>query len=390
MTSTTTPPTRRPAPPSDLLHAAVPTEPAGRPDAAPRRRRARFPGPPAQSTEATSQGRPQVRWLGSEVALLERVRDHATAVGMDLVDASGDGSSAGRPAAVVIDGAALADDARPLPGPSVPLLVVMDGPEVPVAAWKRALGAGARAVITLPDGSDELLSLLAELARPRAASTLVAVTGGCGGAGASSFAARLAAAARSSGPVVLVDADPLGGGLDLLVEGVGSAGIGWADAAGLGPDDGEALREGLPRVDEVSLLAAQDHGGPDASSLSKVLSALAPLGGTVIVDLASALVPVAAEHADRVLLVVPTSDHAVRAAARRLRSWPQLDPPTQVVARRRGPLSPPEVCEDLALPLAGSFRDSPRGTVPLLDVRRGGADRAARRLLARPGAEHGS
>lgn len=390
MTSTTTPPTRRPAPSSDLLPAAVPTEPAGRPDAAPRRRRARFPAPLARPTEATGQGRPQVRWLGSEAALLERVRDHATAVGMDLVDASGDGSSAGRPAAVVIDGAALADGARPLPGPSVPLLVVMDGPDVPVAAWKRALDAGARAVITLPDGSEELLSLLAELARPRTASTLVAVTGGCGGAGASSFAARLAAAARPRGPVVLVDADPLGGGLDLLVEGVGSAGIGWADAAGLGPDDGEALREGLPRVDEVSLLVAQDHGGPDAASLSKVLSALAPLGGTVIVDLASALVPAAAEHADRLLLVVPTSDHAVRAAARRLRSWPQLDAPTQVVARRRGPLPPPEVCEDLALPLAGSFRDSPRGTVPLLDVRRGGADRAARRLLARPGAEHGS
>lgn len=386
MTSTTTPPARHPAPLADLLDAAVPTEPTGRAGAAPRRRRTRFPGPSDGPSEPTPQARPRVRWLGSDETVREQVRDHATAVGMDLADASSDGGAV----AVVIDDAALAGGEHPLPGSRAPLLVVTDGPEAPVAAWKRALSAGAQAVIALPDGSEELLSRLAALARPRAASTLVAVTGGCGGAGASSFAARLAAAARSNGPVVLVDADPWGGGLDLLVEAGGSAGIGWADAAGLGPDDGEALRAGLPRVDEVSLLVARDHVGPEASSLSKVLSALSPLGGTVVVDLAAALVPAAAEHADQLVLVVPTTDHAVRAAARRLRSWSHLEVPAQVVARRRGPLTPGEVCQDLALPLAGSFRDSPRGTVPLLDVRRRGADRAARRLMAHLCAEHSS
>jgi hypothetical protein len=50
--------------------------------------------------------------------------------------------------------------------------------------------------------------------------------------------------------------------------------------------------------------------------------------------------------------------------------------------RRGGTLTPGEVAEDLDLPLAASFRDGPRGTVPLLDVRRRGADRAARALLA--------
>ncbi|GAA1491326.1 hypothetical protein GCM10009626_40720 [Brachybacterium sacelli] len=316
----------------------------------------------------------------------EQVRDHATAVGMDLADASSESGAA----VLVIDDVALAADEHPLPGSHAPLLVVTEGSEVPVTAWKRALSAGAQAVISLPGGSEELLSRLAELARPRAVSTVVAVTGGCGGAGTSSFAARLAAAARSHGPVALVDADPLGGGLDLLVEDAGSPGIGWADAAGLGPDDGEALRAGLPRVDEVSLLVARDHVGPDVSSLSKVISALSRLGGTVVVDLAADLVPAAAEHADQLLVVVPTTDHAVRAAARRLRSWHHLEAPVQVVARRRGPLSPADICQDLALPLAGSFRDSPRGAVPLLDVRRRGADRAARHLMARLCTEHSS
>src|SRR5699024_8133982 len=123
---------RRPAPCEELLDTAAPTEPASPVGALAPRRRTRFPGSAAQTGGQTPPARPQARWLGSEAALRERVRDHATAVGMDLVDASGDGSSAGRPAAVVIDGAALADGERPLPGSPVPVLVVMDGPDVPV------------------------------------------------------------------------------------------------------------------------------------------------------------------------------------------------------------------------------------------------------------------
>ena len=156
-----------------------------------------------------------------------------------------------------------------------------------------------------------------------------------------------------------------------------------AEVAGLLTDDGEALREGLPVVDEVRMLVAGDGPGPDPGSLRPVLSALAPLGGTVVVDLGPEAVPAAAEHLHRLLVVVPATDHAVRAAARRLRSWRLPDGLAQVVVRRVGRLAPVEVAEDLALPLAAAFRDAPRGTVPLLDVRRGGADRAARALLAR-------
>lgn len=309
----------------------------------------------------------------------ELVRDHATAAGIELLDSPGDAAVR----CLVIDDVALGGDAVPAVPGRLPLLVVTSQTEVPRALWERALAAGARAVLTLPDGSEELLSQLTELARPRAASTVIAVAGGCGGAGASSFAARLAAAARPAGPVVLIDADPLGGGLDLLVEGTDADGISWEDATGLGPDDGVALRDGLPRIDEIGLLGSRAQLGPEPPALSRALSALTPLGGTVVVDLADALVPVAAEHADHLLLVVPASDHAVRAAARRLRTWRLPDTITQVVVRRRGPLAPAEVAEDLALPLAASFRDGPRGAVPLLDVRRRGADRAARRLLQR-------
>ena len=88
--------------------------------------------------------------------------------------------------------------------------------------------------------------------------------------------------------------------------------------------------------------------------------------------------------------MVPAADHAVRAAARRLRDWSAPSGLISLVVRRGGGLTPSEVAEDLALPLAAAFRDSARGTVPLLDVRRRGADRAARELLASLLAEEGS
>lgn len=376
MTSTTAPSTSSDAPFPDLPNVVIPTEPDDSSDTSPRRRSSRFPGLEKSAAALGPGSRPQVCWMGPDGPLRELVRDHAIAVGAELSTAF----AGGKTACVVVDDETLSHRDRMLGTDRAPLLVVTSQSEIPAEIWPRALAAGARAVIPLPDGSEELLSCLADLARPRSASLLLGVVGGCGGAGASSFAARLAAAFRSWGPVTLVDADPWGGGLDLLVEAPAAAGISWAETAELGPDDGEALREGLPTVDEVRLLVAQEGSGPDRSAVSRVLSALSPLGGTVVVDLHSDMVPTAAEHLDQLLVVVPATDHAVRSTTRRLRAWQLSEGLAQVVVRRGGALSGREVCEDLALPLAAAFHDSPRGTVPLLDVRRRGADRAARDL----------
>ncbi|QCR54937.1 hypothetical protein C1N80_05740 [Brachybacterium sp. SGAir0954] len=316
------------------------------------------------------------------------MRDHATAVGSPLLE---DDSAAA--ACEVLDPATL------LAGPPradrpLPLLVVVDAVDesaVPSAVWEAALAAGARAVLPLPARSDRLLAELAALSRPDDAALVVGVAGGCGGAGTSSLAARLAGAAgrsRSSGgagpegDVTLVDADPLGGGLDLLVEAPPTEGGRWREAAALRVEDGEALRESLPRVDGIRLLTSgPDGAGASAPALAGVLAALRPRGGTVVVDLGADLVPAAARQLDRLLVLVPASDHAVRAAARRLDRWDLPPGLAALVVRRRGPLAPGEVAADLGLPLAADFRDSPRGAVPLLDVRRRGADRACQELL---------
>ena len=42
---------------------------------------------------------------------------------------------------------------------------------------------------------------------------------------------------------------------------------------------------------------------------------------------------------------------------------------------------PGDIADDLGLPLLGTFRDGPASLVPLLDVRRRGADRTCEQLL---------
>lgn len=341
----------------------------------PPRRPARFPRA-APSRPDGPDSAPVVHWAGTDGTLAELVRDHATAAGITVTEDPG----AAPVLAALIDGEALEGSGGEQPPGSALVVIAPDGP-LEVATWQSALAHGALALVQLPSQSERLLSLLAELARPRRAALTIGVAGGCGGAGASSFAARLAAAGRARADVTLIDADPLGGGLDLLVEEMTTSWIGWADAAALGPDDGEALRDGLPVVDEVRLLVAGTHPGPDGAALTRALGALTSLGGIVIVDLSPALVPAALPYLDALTVVVPGTDHAVRATARRLRSWQVPVSLPRLVVRRRGPLHPSDVAEDLELPLAGSFRDSPSSVVPLLDVRRGGADRTCRQLL---------
>ena len=384
MTSTSTPSDPLASILSRQGHTPLRSESDRSPQVGPARGRSRFPLAPVPAGSAD--GTHRALWAGPDAALRELVADHATAAGLELVDEADTG-----PIAVqLMDAAALvtapgtagfrsrgASVAAGMP----PLLVVTGEQVVTTSAWRSALASGARALLQLPADSEQLLSHLSELSRPRSDSTVIGVAAGHGGAGASSFAARLAAAARPDGPVVLVDGDPLGGGLDLLVEHGGAAGVGWSDLEGLGSQDGTALREGLPVVDEVALLVAGDGPGPQASALSRALTALAPGGGTVVVDLSASLVAAAAEHLDRLLLVTTATDHAVRATARRLDIWPLPAGLVSVVVRRQGPLHPGDIAADLSLPLAAAFRDSPAGTVPLLDVRRRGADRSARVLL---------
>ena len=109
---------------------------------------------------------------------------------------------------------------------------------------------------------------------------VVGVLGGSGGVGASTFAAALA---TSAGRSVLVDTDPVGGGIDVLLGIEAVPGARWS---GLQVDGGRLdphlLDEGLPRWRDVRVLAADV--APAAQAVRQVVSAAAELG-VVVVDL---------------------------------------------------------------------------------------------------------
>lgn len=111
------------------------------------------------------------------------------------------------------------------------VLVCTGEPDPPV--WRRAVELGAERVVTLPEGESWLLDRILDVTRPGPAAPVLGVIGGRGGAGASTLAVGLAAvAARSKVHTVLVDADPLGGGLDLLVGMERERGLRWKDLSG--------------------------------------------------------------------------------------------------------------------------------------------------------------
>ena len=97
--------------------------------------------------------------------------------------------------------------------------------------WRRAVEVGAEHVVFLPDAEPWLVSSLADAAEGVVGSgRLVAVLGGRGGAGATTLTVALAlAAVRRGCRALLVDGDPLGGGIDLVLGGEQATGLRWPD-----------------------------------------------------------------------------------------------------------------------------------------------------------------
>ncbi|MFF1744803.1 septum site-determining protein Ssd [Streptomyces mirabilis] len=238
--------------------------------------------------------------------------------------------------------------------------------------WKRAVEIGADHVLMLPDGEQWLVDRIADVAEGVGRPALtVGVIGGRGGAGASTLACALAVtSAREGRRTLLVDADPLGGGLDVLLGGEAAEGLRWpAFAASRGRVGGGALEESLPELHALRVLS-WDRGDSvtiPAQAVRAVLAAARRRGGTVVVDLPRRVdegVAEALAQLDLGLLVVPADLRAV-AAAKRVASVVGMVLRDLRVAVR-GPYAPGlddrEVARLLGLPLVGEV---PAESAPL-------------------------
>jgi secretion/DNA translocation related CpaE-like protein len=204
--------------------------------------------------------------------------------------------------------------------PRRPGVVVVSSRELPPAEWAAAVEVGAERVALLPVDEAWLLARAAAAVRsPVDRGRLIVVGGSCGGAGASTVAAAVALAAAPE--VLLVDADPWGAGLDLLLGAEHADGLRWPELTGLrGRVAGDALLASLPEVAGVHVLAAS-RGVPVPvlpEAVTAVVEGVRAGGRPVVVDLARGAGEAVSEavlaDADLPVLVVPARLRAATAA----------------------------------------------------------------------------
>lgn len=269
-----------------------------------------------------------------------------------------------RAAAVVADGPAL----TVLAGRGLPArdgVLVVGGADAAPDTWRRGLGLGAQGGFVLPDEEAGLVAALSSLRRPRqAAAPMLAVVGGHGGAGTSTFAAVLArTASRSRRATVLLDADPSGAGLDLLLGAEEAPGLRWGDVTGeTGSIAGQALSAALPSVsDQLRVLTrARDDSAPlSAETALAVVDAARSVGSTVIADLGRGADPSSAgllESADLTVVVTAASVPAVAATRKLVARLEGRRCRLVVRSPSPGGLSPVQVAEAIGLPLVAGLR----------------------------------
>lgn len=256
-----------------------------------------------------------------------------------------------------------------------------------VCAWSMPLGA---AVVLLPSGAHRLTTALADAGGAGGGGRIVAVVGGSGGVGVSTCAATLAWVGAQHGlSTLLVDADPLGGGLDLLVGAERVPGWRWPRLSSAQGHLGNLTGQ-LPQVDAVDLLAMargqRDGDGPDAEQMKSVLLSATRSHQLVVVDVPRQLTAAGREalrRADRVLLVVLAQLRGVAAAQEMVAQLDDACTALSLLVRTNRPrhLAPDAVAEGLGLPLTGVLADDP--AVALAAARGEPPGRSPRGPLAR-------
>jgi secretion/DNA translocation related CpaE-like protein len=262
--------------------------------------------------------------------------------------------------------------------------------------FREALGLGAETVAGLPASETWLVELLTDVGDGGAApGVTIGVIGGSGGAGATVFAAALAQMATETGRTLLVDADPIGAGIDRVLGLEANDGIRWDSMLQTtGRLSSRALREALPRAGRLSVLTwpTDRSASLQAFAVREVLSAGRRGFDAVVVDLPrhrDAVVEETISRCDHVVLVSTLTVPGVSSAARVAHRLPETMPSRHLVTRGgRGGVTPESVSRLLRMPLLAAMSDQ-RGLDEAINLgagparsRRGALARAARSCAA--------
>jgi secretion/DNA translocation related CpaE-like protein len=236
----------------------------------------------------------------------------------------------------------------------------------PAEWWPAAVSVGAVAVCGRHE-EDRIVDLLSVALDGSGEACVVSVVGGVGGAGVSTFTAALGLAAhrRRLRPLV-IDADPLGGGLDLVLGAERVDGVRWDDFGSTrGRLDAASLAEVLPARGGISHLAwARDSARRLPGSWPAVLSAAARGFDLVAVDIPRHLGEAGAEMVGRsvlTLLVVPEEIAAVAASQQMLAEVRRCAPSIGVVSvGRPSGIGAAAVEEALGMPVIARIRPDRR------------------------------
>ncbi|MFD9957933.1 septum site-determining protein Ssd [Amycolatopsis sp. NPDC058986] len=268
------------------------------------------------------------------------------------------------------------DQAAVRAGPDLPrrggvVLICKGAPEGD--AWRHAYNSGADRIIALPDEESALAEAFADVLDGPAerAGRLIGVIGGSGGAGASVLAGAIALAAdEDPGGALLIDCDPLGGGVDLLLGLEKTEGRRWPEVQLTGRVSLPALLGDLPQHRHDGgglpvLSCGRDGPGPSAEALAAVLAAGRRAGRTVVCDLPRGFgeeEAVVVADADLVVLAVPVEARACMAAKQVMRRLTAYTDRIGIVACGRSPVgfTPQETAALLGPPLL-AFMPPERG-----------------------------
>lgn len=350
---------------------------------------------------------PRPLLLCADEQITDEVLRLAAVSGVDIEVAVDPGAVRARYSHVplVLLGAELAQRARRagLPRRTGVILIARDGQAEEVMPMAQEVAADF--IACLPAGGKWLLERLAQAATANVRTgTILGVVGGRGGAGASTLAVALAVTGSRAGlSTLLIDADPMGGGIDITLGWEGEEGLRWPGLAGAsGRIDPELLTRALPGRGPMNVLswnrdggwafdgpgeggwvlgnapqgrhsgsnrfdarAGKDRAGEvQLEAMAAALDAGSRGRDLVVLDLpryadGPAVTGIAAAH--RVFVVVPAELRATAAAGAVTRAVREHCENLAAVVRGPAPggLRPPEIAAALGLPLAGELRPEP-------------------------------